>query len=426
MRRRTVRWMGWVVGLSVVLSLPGGLRAQQTVATPVLVPYTLPGVENGSLDLGDYDADGDLDLLLTGRLTDDAFLSRVYRLDDSLFTTGGVSANFKVFRNVGAILNDVWQSTARWGDYDGDGDLDIALMGVTRRRLSGGDEDLVVTEIYENQNGIFAQDLTIQLTGVYSGDLEWGDFDGDGDADLAVAGATLLEPPYDPITRIYRNDGGRLVDTGAQLTGIMLGRLAWSDYDSDGDLDLTVMGQSDSGIVTRVYRNDDGTFTDSGLALPGLILGGLDWGDYDGDGDPDLVLVGGQLDPFMLRGVLRIYRNEGGTLTPIETSLSGLTTGNVYWGDYDVDGDLDLFVSGIDRVLGDQRSWIYRNTDGQFYQEQQFAGLRFSDVAVGDYNADGDVDFVFSGISPTGEKVTFFFMNRIFPELLPPDLFPSR
>ena len=67
---------------------------------------------------GDYDNDGDLDILLTGDHGSGGRVAKVYRNDG-----GGT------FTDIGAGLTGVYDSSVAWGDYDNDGDLDILLTG---------------------------------------------------------------------------------------------------------------------------------------------------------------------------------------------------------------------------------------------------------------------------------------------------------
>src|ERR1043165_428242 len=77
------------------------------------------------------------------------------------------------------------------------------------------------------------------------------------------------------------------------LPGIFLGPTAWGDYDNDGDLDLAITGTTGM-YISRVYRNNgDGTFTDIKAGLAGVAGGGIAWGDYDNDGNLDLAVAGG-------------------------------------------------------------------------------------------------------------------------------------
>jgi len=93
----------------------------------------LTGLQYGSVAWGDYDNDGDLDILLTG-LTTSGSVSKIYRNDSGVFT------------DINAGLTGVYVSSVSWGDYDNDGDLDILLTGYT------GSER--ISMIYRNNSGV--------------------------------------------------------------------------------------------------------------------------------------------------------------------------------------------------------------------------------------------------------------------------------
>ena len=188
-------------------------------------------------------------------------------------------------------LTGVYRSDAQWGDFDSDGDLDLVISGYTS-------PDVRVTKTYENQDGtlIFRQDL-IGVANDGSGNLAWGDYDGDGDLDLALAGF-IGERNSDLTTRIYENDGnGNLTwDPQQDLTGLGSASLAWGDYDNDGDVDLVVIGAIAYGVPgpAILYKNEPtGILTpDPAVSLTWLCEGSADWADYDCDGDQDLLLTG--------------------------------------------------------------------------------------------------------------------------------------
>src|SRR5262245_8494035 len=133
------------------------------------------------------------------------------------------------------------------------------------------------------------------------------------------------------------------VDSGASLLGaggsIVHPVVAWGDYDGDNDLDLVVAGSTDgttTGSRTRLYRNNAGAFSVQPTALPNLVNAALAWGDYDRDGDLDLALEG--LDSTATR-MTRIYRNDGGgTFVDIAAGLTAVANGGLAWGDFDNDG----------------------------------------------------------------------------------------
>ncbi|TET51756.1 MAG: hypothetical protein E3J64_06350 [Anaerolineales bacterium] len=92
-------------------------------------------------------------------------------------------------------------------------------------------------------------------------------------------------------------------DMGEVLPAVDGGSLAWGDYDNDGDLDLAMTGWFPSGRHSDVFINDAGTFTAAGAGLPGVSDSSLAWGDYDGDGDLDLALAGWHITMREVAGV---------------------------------------------------------------------------------------------------------------------------
>jgi hypothetical protein len=267
---------------------------------------------------GDYDNDGDLDLYLTN-----TGINRLYRNNgDGTFAEIGASAG----------VDDTGEGQgAAWADYDRDGDLDLYLA------QAGG-----VDKFYQNNgNGSYADVRgTAGITDSGNGHgVAWGDYDNDGNLDLYVGN------PGSP-SLLHRNNGnGTFTEVGASA-GVNSSQsaqsVAWADYDNDGDLDLYV---ANDGSANLMYRNGNGTFTDV-AASAGVNDGGpghdVAWGDYDNDGDLDIYL--GNRD-----SANRLYQNNGNeTFADIGATAGVNSTGptlGLAWGDYDNDGDLDLYVA---------------------------------------------------------------------------------
>ncbi|MEK0189611.1 VCBS repeat-containing protein, partial [Microcoleus anatoxicus] len=130
----------------------------------------LAGAYYSSANWGDYDNDGDLDILVTGTKGSNS-IAKVYRNDSGNFT------------DINAALKGVNNSSIDWGDYDRDGDLDILLTGLD-------DTSNAVSKVYRNDGGNFT-DVSANLPGVWNSSANWGDYDNDGDLDILLTGVTI-------------------------------------------------------------------------------------------------------------------------------------------------------------------------------------------------------------------------------------------
>src|SRR5581483_2472870 len=157
--------------------------------------------------------------------------------------------------------------------------------------------------------------LSVSIPGLRYSSVAWGDFNGDCYLDFALTGMTSTGR----ISRIYRNNGdGTFTDLNANLRGLDSSKLAWVDYDNDGDLDLFLVGYDGTNYFARLYRNDgNDTFTDTGITnLIGGASGAAAWADFDNDGDMDLLFAGFTGDTSSGQSS-RLYRNNNGSFTNI-------------------------------------------------------------------------------------------------------------
>jgi hypothetical protein len=307
--------------------------------------------------------------------------------------------------------------TNAFADVDGDGDLDLAVS------FTSG-----AIRLYRNDAGRFA--AAGATAGLPGGGpevrgLAFGDFDGDGDADL-YAGLSRAEG--EPARNLLlRNDGhGRFEDVAAAL-GLSFPdadsrQASWIDVDGDGDLDLHSAQRS---ARNRLFRNEGGRFTDAGESLglddPRRTVGAC-WFDMDEDGDLDVFLANQEADKDAL------YRNDGTGFTDVAPALGmhqperTLAEGGVGCtvGDYDNDGRLDLFVATYGATL------LYRNLGGgKFRDVAAEAGVQRRLHAVGaswaDVDNDGWLDLYVSAYDDAGSR-GHLFMNEggRFSDALPP------
>ena len=243
------------------------------------------------------------------------------------------------------------------GDADGDGweDIYISQPAGLPNRLYLNNGDGTFSDATPDELAVL-DDTSMSL---------FADVDNDGDQDLILISSEPM---------LFRNAGGGefafdreaglrpAADRGGMFTGAAL-----ADYDLDGDLDLYVCSynfwqagsnyasptpyyDATNGPPNLLFRNEgDGTFEEVTEAA-GLMANNdrfsftPAWGDYDDDGDPDLYVA----NDF---GRNNLYRNNGdGTFNDVasEAGVEDLAAGmSAAWGDYDNDGDLDLYVANM-------------------------------------------------------------------------------
>ncbi len=367
---------------------------------------------------GDYDNDGDLDLLVNGSTDNDSMYAKVYRNDAGLFV------------DINAPLVGAQSAHAEsWVDFDNDDDLDLIIQGAT-----GPNNYQPITKIYRNDNGNFV-DINAGLPGVVYGSTSWGDYDHDGDLDLLLTGSPNGGGSF--ISRVYRNNNGSFVNINAGLPGVWGSSSAWVDYDNDGDLDISLTGYGDWGVTNLLFRNDDGVFTVVDAQFARANSGAMAWGDYDNDGDLDFLYTG------LLAGAGKtfttIYRNDNGNFIDIKPGLVNVMASAVAWGDYNNDGWLDILISGATKFhyglnklstrdlvaalykgngpyITDPVTKIYYN-NGRTFSELNvlLPGLHNCAVGWGDYDNDGDLDIALTGgTSQTTQFRPYLPITKIF------------
>lgn len=237
------------------------------------------------------------------------------------------------------------------------------------------------------------------------------DFDGDGDPDVFILGGGKYPD------QLYQNDGaGGFTDiaTSAGVDRVHGGAgCSTADYDGDGDIDMFVTSFGNPGKGPQfgehmLYRNNgDGTFTDvageAGLDVTSFFQPngyGSCWGDYDLDGDLDLCVAG--WDPADMCN--RLFRNEGdGTFADVTIEATGSGLMEMYgfqpaFADMDGDGWPDLLVAGDIQTS----RYLANNGDGTFFNATPFNGTGIDDNGMGqailDFDGDGLFDWYVSSI----------------------------
>lgn len=361
----------------------------------------------------DYDSDGNIDLYVTN------YGANV------LYRNNG-DGTFRDVTSTAGVGCELWSTGAAFADVDGDNDLDLyvcnyvtydleALEQMKEESLQSGKPvpSALNPHVFEPQDNVFYRnngdgtftDVTaeagIAAPGGRSMQAIFSDFDADNDLDLYVANDTS-------VNYTYRNEGsGVFTDVSAEswaadFRGSM--GLAAGDYDSDGDVDLFISHWVDE--ENALYRNllkEDGAaehirFVDESYTamLAEASIKEIGWGtalfDYDNDGDLDIFVTNGSTFQELKRPQVLIaqrdalFRNDGdGTFTDVSgiTGIAALPVRvgrGAAFGDYDNDGDVDIFI-----VNNHAKPTLLRNDGGNRnnYLSVELIGTNANRNAVG-------------------------------------------
>lgn len=349
--------------IPAVMLLLAGTAAGQQVFTEVAASMGISG-QTGlghSVAWCDFDNDGDLDVSFSNQ---DGSGFWLYRNDGDTFTDVTAAAG----------LSGLGANRILWGEFTGDAWSDLVLDRGSSDRFFVNDGDGTFTDMTSG-SGLTGAPKCV------------ADFDLDGNLDILTVTSTGCS--------VLLNSGSGSFTPGPSASGNWW-CAACIDYDLDGypDVYLGTYGSDPNSLL----RNDGSTLTDvtaeSGTAFTGSTSG-ITVGDFDNDGYPDLYL-GNYSAPGCL-----LFRNDGdGTFTDM-TAAAGVyghdDTRTVAFTDYNNDGWLDIFVSHHDFYTYSNLMW--RNDgDGTFTEvgsELQLSGEFMGDyfgTAWGDYNLDGDID----------------------------------
>jgi hypothetical protein len=368
----------WRLSLAVVLSMFVLMTAGAAMADePMFWPADRQYVANDGSSpddravLTDHDGDGDLDIIA---YYDDGWYKWLENNGDGSY------------KDPVNLPEDFYLASNNEADLDGDGDL-----------------DLVTGQHYQYYNKYFSRVHLNNGDGTYTsadysayGDPILLDLDGDGDLDIVTAGHNYSNRQGS----IYLNDGSGTFILSA-TTGFMGGSIAPGDYDNDGDTDLATIERHKTGYyyedhVALKMNNGNGTFTAGEvIALPKLPdfkyssrIRDIISADFNADGITDLALYTDNAEVFILTG-----DGNGGFTLSIENYF-GCASGLLTAGDVDNDGDIDLVLVDPDNC-GDL-GVLKNNGDGTFAGAPRYlmTATRWEvlSVATGDFNGDGLMD----------------------------------
>ncbi len=328
-----------------------------------------------------------------------------------------------------AVLSEVFMATERYDEaidaavrclVEGDrrnkwGSLADSML-IEGCKYTGHDPETrlqLARELVDYQGPIFTE--VTELAGLADrkeSRVAWGDVDNDGDDDILLSGRVL-----------FVNQGDGTFTDGTEAAGIAgsANGGVFGDYDNDGWLDFYATSSGTGDKADRLWRNrGDGTFEDvttaAGNVCDDVSTEGAAWGDLNGDGFLDLYVANyekpgkdlgqGTADRFYLNqgdGTFKEVAESIGIIPPFGRHLCGR---GVNWGDYDNNGDQDIFVSNY-RL---QENLLWRNQgDGNVINTALIAGVAGVEVEGwwghtigsewGDYDNDGDLDLITANLA---------------------------
>ena len=347
------------VSITNLFENSGGLLSQD-------LTQNIEAVFGGHLSWVDYTNDGHLDLTMTGFQISNffgGFATSFYKWENGIYIPDTKSEIHEDLNYDG--IGDNWVNggvnSHHWGDYDNDGDLDYVQGGFDnyyRRHL----------DIFYNDNGILRLDTNqTYLIPINPAIVQWVDLDRDGNLDLVTIGA---DETQSVMMRVYLNNSNHILTPGitwqSEIFGVTAGAIAFADYNGDGYDDFALSGlNSNNDLITYIAENNVNTFIVSHI-LQGAYYGKPSWGDYDTDGDLDLLITGQSSTQGDLGSapITHIYQQQSNQFLLDQTvSIDSVGISFSQWGDYDTDGDLDLFLSGF-KENQDVVAQVYDNLEG--------------------------------------------------------------
>ncbi|MCK4747841.1 MAG: VCBS repeat-containing protein, partial [Bacteroidales bacterium] len=293
---------------------------------------SLPGIQNGFVSFGDYDADGDPDILLAGS-GESGKISRIYK------NNGDNSFNALP----DSTLQGVENCSGSWTDFDNDGDLDIVLTGESGEGKK--------TYFYQTFNdSVFIKYLVLE--GMSHSSMEWGDYNNDSKPDLVITGS---DQSNEFVTRLYQNNDLSL-NSKPSVPGGLSSEVSENKVTLSWDKSTDEETPQD-GLSYNIYLYKVGGDT---------ILTSMSniWGfrriPASGNARQNTSWEINDLSPgvygWRVQSIYQALEGSGFAAAKYfminsfasqdAVSLTGISDGSVEWGDYDNDDDLDILLTG--------------------------------------------------------------------------------
>ncbi len=286
-------------------------------------------------------------------------------------------------------------------DVNRDGALDLIGVG-------GGAFSSNTVALLGRGDGTFRTPLISPLPGIVSpSDLAVGDFDGDGELDVMVAGYSLPSSITPDALLLQRGFGNGAFSPPTTIPGVPSPlTLAASDFNGDGKLDVAVgefVAQVNGTSLYVLFGDGHGGFANSWSAELGTVMS-MGTGDFDGDGTTDLIAMGSPAAPG---GVVPFLSSAGGALTAgVPPTLPPTLISSVLaTGDFDHSGSLDVALTDVTQSGG--VAVLLGKGDGTFTMSpvSEVSFQRALTLAAADFDQDGHLDIATADVATGNARV---------------------
>lgn len=346
--------------------------------------HGIAAIQRAKVAVGDVNGDGYPDVVVSGRDHFEKFYRSAVYLNDGEQTFTPLEQKYFAYTTSADFV---------LGDVDGDRDLDVVILGADRESSDVG--------VYRNDgHGAFTQYASSGLPKFINAHARLLDLDQDGDLDLIAAGKGST---FSSHTAYYENDGTGFFTRSrtVELIDLWYAATAVADFDRSGTPDVLLAGNKVGDVpLTRIYFND-GADLRRGYrgSLPAIDYARVDAADINGDGLIDLVTHGGDVgwDTY-----LDLHLNVGGGEfermewpDDLASTVRGLKLVDI-----DGDGDVDLFTNCGYCGSASVPSCFYRNdgsgkfTSARLMPEVEF---RIRQFVFGDVTGNGLPDLIVTG-----------------------------